>query len=102
MASKIEWVEIIEPRTGSTRRTPIVYIHGGGWVAGRTTIHDVRAQNILAVARHRLPLVEQLVHEEECKASLGNDGDVFEGSLSPIEIIVEIDHEGPRALPAAA
>jgi acetyl esterase/lipase len=30
-----ENLESIEPRPGSPRRSPIVYIHGGGWIAGR-------------------------------------------------------------------
>jgi acetyl esterase len=30
-----ETLQVIEPRASATRRTPIVFAHGGGWIAGR-------------------------------------------------------------------
>ena len=34
-----ERIEVIDPRSGSPSRAPVVYVHGGGWICGKKEMY---------------------------------------------------------------
>ena len=52
-----EKLEVLEPRPGAPSRRPIVYVHGGGWIAGRKESYT-RYLSFLAEAGHPIFNVE--------------------------------------------